>query len=362
MGETKDEIHERMLDNIGDAYDKTEGSWAYDFTRPTAIELEDVDKSIDEAKDKLSIENLQGDELAQRIREKTGIIRKPATKANDSVTITGAPGSTLYVGDLVASDLVNFVIQEEITIEASGQVTVLVECEQEGNIGNVPAGAIKYFPVTLAGITSVTNPEAFTNGYEAESDADLLQRYYERIQTPTTSGNRQHYLNWAKEVIGVGDAKVFPLWSGDNTVKVVIIDSNKQPAGQELVDDVQNYIDPGITGLGDGEAPIGAFCTVVSAAGKIISVSFTGVLAPGYTPETAAPLVEAKLIEYYKEIAFKKDEITGNPKSVSYAIIGSKILETEAVIDYTDLLVNDGTANIPIGDEEVPVSGGVVIA
>lgn len=362
MADDRNIIQERMLSNIDDSYDKSEGSFFYDALKPVAIELENTDKKIDETKSKLSIENLSGDELAQTVKDRSGIEKKLATKATGYVTIIGSEGAQITNGDLVASDTLNFIVKETLAINETGEEQVLVECELEGSIGNVPVGAIRYFPITLAGITSVTNEQSFTNGYNDESDKDLLQRYYEKMQTPATSGNKYHYKNWAKEVAGVGDAKVFSLWNGDNTVKVVIIDADKQPASQWLVDEVQEYIDPGATGLGNGEAPIGAYCTVTSAIGKSIVVSFNATLATGYDAETAEQVVENALIEYYKSIAFKEDQTTGEPKHVSYAIIGATIIGTAAIVDYTNLTINDSTSNIIIGSDEVPVSGGVTIA
>lgn len=350
-----------MLTNISNDYDKSVGSFIYDATTPAAIELEKAYQDMDDVVDMMSIENLIEDDLTQRVKERTGIDRKPATKATTTVTVTGQIGTVINVGDKVASDTVNFSFTESKMIDSSGQASVLVECDEYGTIGNVPANAIKYFPVTLAGLTSVTNPNPVTTGFDEESDADLLDRYYERLQTPATSGNKAHYKSWAKEVVGVGDVRVISCWQGALSVKVVIIDSNKQPASQTLVDQVQAYIDPNIAGTGEGTAPMGAFCTVVSAIGKIMSISFSATLAPGYTSSQAVTQVEEKLQAYYKEIAFVDDEITKQPKSVSYAIIGSKILETNAITDYTNLLVNSGTANITIGIEEVPISGGVTI-
>lgn len=65
---------------------------------------------------------------------------------------------------------------------------------------------------------------------DQETDDELRARYYIKIQTPATSGNAYHYRLWSKEVSGVGDAKVYPLWNGNGTVKVLIIDSNKTGA------------------------------------------------------------------------------------------------------------------------------------
>ena len=352
---TEENIKKEMLDNISNKIDKGEKSLTYDAISPVAIELANMYIELDYVVNKLDTENLSGEELERFIYQRTGTVaRKPATKATTTIIINGQEGAKISKGDLVGSDTVNFVSIEDKTVDATGQITVTVECGEPGTIGNVPAGAIKYFPVSIAGLTSVTNPEPVINGYDAESDGSLLERYYERIRTPATSGNQHHYLNWAKGVVGVGDAKVFPLWDGPNTVKVVIIDSNKQPANKDLINKVQEHIDPGITGLGEGEAPLGAFCTVVSATGKAINITFTVIKDANYTVEQIKTNVENNIKEYLKSIAFR-----GN--TVSYAKIGAIILDSNGVLDYEGFTINSGTSNIAIGNEEVAILGEVLI-
>lgn len=355
MSNNTQTIHSNMLNNIVGKYDKTEGSFVYDVTKPAAIELESISEEIELAKDKLSIENLKSDELEQRLYERTGIKRKPATKASGYVTIIGKAGASINKGDMVASDTINFIIKEDKTIDSSGQINTLVECEDYGTVGNVPADSIRYFPITIAGATSVINNEDFTDGYEAEDDKALLERYYERIRTPATSGNKYHYRNWAKEVTGVGDVKVIPLWNGDNTVKIVIIDSNKQPASTELTQEVQTYIDPNKEGLGQGKAPIGAFCTVVSANGVNLDISFTAIKDTSVTDEERLQSVKDNIINYLKDIAFKES-------TISYNRIASIILDSEGIIDFENLTINGQTTAISIADDEVPVLGVVTIA
>lgn len=355
MTEDSQTIHSRLLNNIVGKYDKTEGSFIYDITKPVAIELESINQQIELSKDKLSIENLESSELEERVYEKTGIERKPATKASGYVIITGKVGAVINKGDMVASDTINFIIEEARTIDSSGQVEVLVESEDYGPVGNVPAGSIQYFPVTIEGVTSVINNEDFTNGYEAEDDEALLERYYERIRTPATSGNKYHYRNWVKEVTGVGDVKIIPLWKGDNTVKLVIIDSNKQAASTELVEEVQSYIDPNIEGLGEGKAPIGAFCTVVSADGVNLDISFTAIKDVSTTDEERLRSVRDNVINYLKEIAFKET-------TISYNRIASIILDSEGIIDFENLTINGQATAINLADDEVPVLGVVTIA
>jgi len=113
-------------------------------------------------------------------------------------------------------------------------------------------------------------------------------------------------------------------------------------------------VDPNISGLGEGLAPLGAHCTVVSALGKTIDIEFVAILEPGYTIQQVQPLVEASLTNFLRAIAFKAE-------IVSYALIGANIINTEGVLDYSNLKVNNGTANIILTDEETPILGAVII-
>lgn len=348
---TRNIIHQEMLDEIPSIYDKIDGSFIYDSTKPAAIELEKAYQDLDSVADKLSIDNLTGDELAQRVRERTGIVRNPATKAIGVLNVTGT--GTITTGDLFQTAAgIQFEANETKAITTNG--TVNIQAVLAGSSGNIPANQINFIPVSISGIVSVTNLTAAYDGFEAKSDAALLVRYYERIQTPATSGNKAHYKNWAKEVPGIGDAKVFSLWNGDNTVKVTIINADKEPASAGLVATVQEYIDPNSEGLGEGQAPIGAYCTVVSATAKIVNVQLTVTLEPGYTVEMVQDTVEASLTNYLRSIAFQAE-------IVSYALIGANIINSEGVLDYSGLLVNGATANILLGAEETPVLGTVTI-
>ncbi|QMV43749.1 baseplate J/gp47 family protein [Cohnella cholangitidis] len=346
---TATEIRNQLLARVPDEYDKMVGSFIYDSLAPVAIQFESLDNDLSNLRRMLDIENLTGDDLAKRIYDRTGIIRKPATFAVGSVVVTG--NGAISIGDLfeTASGF-QFSATESKSITGSGSVEIRAVID--GPSGNVPANQITMIPVTIAGITGVNNPAPTLDGFDSETDADLLVRYFERIRTPATSGNKSHYKNWAKEVTGVGDARVIPLWSGPNTVKVVIIDSDRKVASTQLVDDVQTYIDPGITGLGEGVAPIGAYATVSSAAGLSIDVGVSISLSVGFTLEQATDNVEVSLTEYLKDIAFSES-------IVSYAKVGAAILDSDGVEDYSGLTVNGGTSNVAVGFEQVAVLGSV---
>src|SRR5690606_6834684 len=208
---------------------------------------------------------------------------------------------------------------ENGVINEQGEVTVSAVCTEAGTIGNVPAGTIVLMVEPVQGVTSVTNPEPFTGGTNIEEDDAFRERILDVWRLPATSGNKVHYKLWAREVPGVGDAKVFPLWNGPGTVKVVIIDGNKRAANLELLDAVTTHIEE--------MRPIGAEVTVASAAEKQINIAADVTLAGGYTIVQVQQLYQEAVVSFFREIALVETY-------VSYAQLGKILLETAGVGDY----------------------------
>jgi len=351
-------ILNRMLGNVSSDLNKSEGNFVYDSLSPASIEIAQQGTSLDAVVSKFDIENLSGDELALRIYQRTGKTRNEATFATATVTITGT--GTISIGDLVQTPGgIRFKSLEQKVIITTADVDV--QAVVAGASGMVPANQITQFPVAIAGLISVTNADLTQDGFDAESDASLLQRYYDYVKSPATGGNIAQFVNLIKDYDGVGDVKVYPTWDGNNTVKLVIIDANKLPPSTEVVDGAQAYMDPLGDGWGQGygAAPYGAFTTVEGAAEKIITVGFTATKDTNYTDEQRQTNVEASLVAYFKSIAFVES-------AVSYAKIGAAVLSSAGVLDYTDLTVNTGTANIALSYTstltEAPVLGVVTIA
>ncbi|QEA00815.1 baseplate J/gp47 family protein [Lysinibacillus fusiformis] len=338
-------IHDRMMSGINDEYDKAKGEFIYDVTKPAAVEFASQQKKISEVQEKLDIENLTGDELTRTVYQRTGQSRKLATQATTTVIVSGAAGTIVRTGEMVGTDTILFTVIEEVTLNESGLAHVRIQCNEFGQIGNVPANTIKNFPVSIPGLINVYNPEPVVDGYDEETDKDLRQRYYDKLQRPGKAGNKYHYREWALEVTGVGDAKVFPRYNGPLTMKVVVIDANKLPAPIELVEDVREHIKK--------EMPFGVEdLLVMSAVALLLNLTVAITLMPGFTEEVAINNIKKNITKHLKEIAFKTS-------FVSYAKIGALIIDSEGVLDYQDLLINGSTANVVIPDDGVPVMGGV---
>lgn len=343
---TVEELHGEMLAAMDDSYQKTVGFPTNDILKAVAIALGPYGEQLKKTADKLDIYNLSGEELKRFVEQNSSVRFRDATYATALLTVIGngiVPKGMLFesVGGI------QFAADEQVVIEGEGLVSVTALVA--GLNGNVGAGSITMIPKTVQGISSCINIKAAAGGYASETDDALRERYMEAKSCPPTSGNVHHYKMWAKEVPGVGDAKVYPLWKGDNTVQVVIINDQMQNAEETLVEAVQEHIDPGSTGLGMGEAPIGAYCTVMSAEPLKINVSVTLTVLDGYTVD-----IEPAIKKYLQSIAFNEDY-------VSYARISDTIFDVAGVQDHADLLVNEGNKNIPIPNKSVAVLGKVTV-
>ncbi|MBO7747345.1 baseplate J/gp47 family protein [Paenibacillus sp. MWE-103] len=352
MAEPSDSLLQRLLDAVGDSYDKTPGYLVYDLLSSVAIQLGELEQRQRDSALLLDVDNLIGDLLAAFVFQRKGITRTPSTFAIGIVQAAG--NGTVSIGDLFETKSgIQFAATATVAVVGTGAVPV--RCAAAGAIGNVPANQITQMPVTLTGITGVNNSAPTHDGFEAESDESLRERYYIAMQMPVTSGNVFHYLQWAKEISGVGDVDVYPLARGVNTVEVVIIDQNKQPASETLIAQVQAYIDPNSEGLGNGQAPIGAHCYVISAEGLPVNITVQVQKEPGYTDADVIQHMQSSVGSYLKSIALKADY-------VSYAKVGEAVLNSEGVEDYAGLQLNGGTTNIAIPGKHVAIVGGVILA
>ena len=347
---TVNEIHQELLANISDIYQKSEGFPVWDILRAFAFGLKRLWDKVFQVEAQLDVDNMTGTDLDRFVFQRKGLIRKEANPAVGVLRIVTGEG-TINAGDLFAN--ANDIRFESIETKAvTANDTVAIRAVVPGASGNLPAGTITEMPVTITGIAEVTNDDPTVDGFDEENDDSLRERYYEALQEPATSGNVWHYKRWAREVSGVGDAKVFGLWAGDNTVQVVIIDDEKKVPSAETVARCQDYIDPGIAGSGEGEAPVGAYCTVTAATALDIDIETT--LDYDGDETTIRNEFEAKVTEYLASIAFKSNY-------VSIAKIGDILLDIDGVNDYLDLEINGDTTRVTIPEKSVAVLGTVTI-
>lgn len=332
------EILKDMLSNIDEEYDKTEGGLFYDNLAPVSMEFEELRRVLDYIFLNSFAETAQGEYL-DNITKEVGVYRKQATKSKGAVIIKGTPNTVIEVGTKVASDTYIYLTTEEKTIGVSGEVEVKIESEKTGKIYNLPKNTIVNFPITIPNLNEVNNPAETVDGYDGETDEELRERYYFKVREPVTSGNIYHYKKWTMEVEGIGGVKVFPLWAGNGTVKVVVVNSAIEEADEPLLKRVKDYLDE--------VRPIGATVTVKSAIPKPISITGKVRISKNIDFEVVKGEFENYIKEYFRKVGFKQDY-------VSYAQLGNLLLSVDGVNDYDNLLVDGGAINIPLGEEEIP--------
>ncbi|MCP8970050.1 baseplate J/gp47 family protein [Ectobacillus ponti] len=344
--QTKESILKRMLDASPEELDKRQGSVTFDLLSPAAIELAHAYIQLEQVLTFGFAGPAQpGEFLDKRCRE-IGLSRRPGVKASGKVTFTGKKDTTIPAGVEVSTEGENpvyFVTKEQGIITAD-TVTVAAEAKAEGRSGNVAAGMIKLTTGNITGIISVTNQTVFINGADIESDESLLQRYYDRLQRPSTSGNVWHYRQWALEVAGIGDVKVTPVWNGNGTVKVTLLSDDKRAPIPSLVDAVRTNIEK--------YRPVGAQVTVVPAVEFPVHVSAKlKVNKAGTAAEVTAAFTKG-LTQYLAELAFKEP-------IVRHTRIGAILLNVPYMIDFSELKINGGTANLEVPEGQAAVAGTV---
>jgi uncharacterized phage protein gp47/JayE len=335
---TYESILNSMLGRVTDEIDKREGSIIFDALAPAAYELAQAYFELDHFLKLPFIDTSEGEYLT-RICSQFGVKRKAAVAAVKTGTFTGSMGAAFNVpiGSRFGIDGIVYAATAKIA-DGAYEMT----CETPGAAGNAPSGDL--LPIdNISGLGAAKLlSAAIIPGADMETDESLRQRTLTKIRNPSTSGSLNDYKLWALSVDGVGGVKVFPLWDGAGTVKVVIADSDKQPAAPALLSKTAEYIET--------VKPVGAAVTVVSGVGKAIDVSAGVALAAGYSLQALTESFAAAFTEYLKSIAFESSYI-------SHAKIGTIFLSIPGVLDYSNLLINGSSANVALASEEIPLTG-----
>ncbi len=339
-----DRLINSYLSTASDEVSNVEGSFTFDTLAANAVEFEKTYAELNLVLEASFPQTSWGEYLTAKAEEH-GVIRKPETNAVVTLTLTGKANTVVPKGSLFSTmNGINFLTLADITIKGDGTASVKAQAMDSGSAGNVKAGTILKIPVTIYGVTSVTNKADAYDGFERETDQELLKRLLFKVREPATSGNVYHYKLWASSVPGVGAVKILPLWNGNGTVKVLVLDTNKNAASEDLINKVKAEI--------DDNAPIGA--TVTVSAPDLLTVDISLKVTSGDGKESG---IKDAVNNYFKERLFNAD-------AISYAQIGRIILdnpELTGVYDYNELTINGQTINVSIKGTQLPVVGTVTL-
>lgn len=211
----------------------------------------------------------------------------------------------------------------------------------------------------IEGLKSATVVSLAVPALDRESDEDARVRFINSLSGPDENANKSHVRTWCESVEGVGRARVIPLWDGPDTVQAVIVSKAGGSPTQAIVDAVQEYIDPGAEGMGEGKATIGCHFTAVGAESVEIHVSVKILRSSsGNSLVIQNGLTEA-VEEYLKKLALS--DVERGAVVVRYANIFAQVMQIDGVVDCEELLLNGEPGNITCTIYQVPVLGEVEI-
>lgn len=309
---TFENILERMLDRVSDDTDKREGSVIYDALAPAAVELQLMYIELDNMLRQCFADTADRTYLILRAKER-GMEPYPATAA----VLKGVfePATADVEGKRFNLDSLNYVAGELLE-----DGTRAVYCETPGTEGNYHFGTL--LPLEyIEGLASAAITGILTEGSDEEDTEDFRERYLESLSSQAFGGNVADYkekireLNNSEDIAalgGIGQIRIYSAdqWNGGGTVKVVITPREGNIATPELINALQEYLDPiENTGKGMGIAPVGHIVTVAGAGEETIDISLSLTLKDGYSGEILTPYIKSAIEESFDELNLQWEDI-----------------------------------------------------
>ena len=345
MSLTYDELLQRALGRISNQMDTSEGSFLFDAIAPCVAELYEAYLHIEELEKRVFADTAYGEYLERRTAER-GIYRKSATYAIRKTYFN----IDVPIGSRWAKEELVYTVTEKVQ-----DSVFLTKANQTGAIGNRYSGELVNMDY-IEKLESAILGEVVIAGEDEEEDESLRLRYFSSFEKEAFGGNKRDYEEKIGSIDGVGVVKVYPTWAGGGTVKVRLLDVEHNIPSDELIQMVQEIVDPTETsGEGLGIAPIGHKVTVEGAEGVDIQLT-TQLTFKGTSWENVSQDVVSVVEEYFKELRSKWSD---NDVVVRISQIEARLLDIAGITDIQETKLNGSSNNLYLSDEQVPVLVGV---
>lgn len=338
--ETEEEVKARILNDNrikATGLNTNEGAQINNIFGAYAAERSKLSISLEDIFNKVFIITANGELLDKRVNE-FAVYRKEGTYSTGKVKFEISKETVrLDTGFVLNVNGLEYHILEPKDITSSDNTTVVV-ASSVGSEYNLYLQTDFEITKNLedVGITKATVVEGFDNGVGVETDDELRERFFLTQRNNATSGNAEHYRQWALEVDGVYGAKVTPLWAGPGTVKVSISGRGNVPVSSEILEKAKVYI--------ESVRPIGATVTVETTKLKDITIAAR--------IEKVSNDIDISIIKRELEDSIREYLQTATTE-VTYSKIYSIIAANESVSDVSNITLNSATANVAIKDNEV---------
>lgn len=227
-------------------------------------------------------------------------------------------------------------------------IDVPVEAVEAGTGGNVAATTISMMTTAMAGVDTVTNALAFTNGEDAETDDAFRARFADYINT-------RHLATVAAVGYAISAVQQGLIYSIAENVNyagaaqpghfVVTVDDGSGSPSAGLLTNVTTAI--------EAVRPIGSTFEVHAPSVVTANIAFTFTAASGYVHGDMDEPIEEAVADYINSLPMA----TALRYTKLFDVIYSA---TDGVANVTGLTVNGGTADVGGGTAQVVRAGTVV--
>lgn len=368
-----DFLIEKALNKVPNTVDKREGSIIYDALAPACYELSEYYMRLKKILQDTYAETASEQYLDLRVAEQ-GITRFQATYAVKKGVFETESGNPIEIaiGSRFSTISETEAINYEVTapyLEGGNPVlgTYQLTCERVGTIGNSYVGNL--IPISyIQGLSSAVMSDLIIPARDIETDEQLRERYFLSLKVKPFGGNIAQYKEVLKDIEGVGEVQIYPVWDGGGTVKCSVIDASFNPITTDFINVIQNEIDPTPQGTGLGLAPIGHTVTVVTPDELTINIETNILLMAGYTKAQVEQPIKDALEEYMLSLRRQwgiPNDFNEHILGVYISRINAAILNVAGIANVTDTKINSLAEDLTLVQtperQELPILGVVTL-
>lgn len=344
---TLDVIMDEMLDTVDETIDTRQGSIIYDAVAPAAMENAQMYVDMDILLNETFADTASYYYLIKRAAER-GIFVREGTPAVLKAQVEPADIEILIDTEFNIGEL-NYTITENL-----GGGYYSLTCKEPGVEGNNAVDDV--IPMEdVEGLETITTVGVITAGTDDEDLEHLRERYFDSFEEVSFGGNKAEYREKANELENVYACKVYPVWNGGGTVKLVILGADYRKAADTVVNELQKAIDPTQDGTGVGIAPIGHIVTVDTVAEQLVNISCTIDYMTGYGWNDIKDTFATAVNDYFLELRKAWEDSAG--LVIRTGRIEGTLLDIPGVDDITEVRFNGTAGNYSVPEDKVPIVG-----
>lgn len=271
-----------------------------------------------------------------------------STDGTQTFTVYADPTNSAYSVNAGGPGIAGYTVAAAVP-----SLNVPVQAVNVGTFGNMQAGAITIIQTGMSGIDTVTNAAAFTNGFNAESDAALKIRFVLFINS------------LAK---GTEGAIEFGILSVQQGMQWQLIENpppapGSPPAVTVYVDDGSGAIPPrtllAATNAAMAMRAAGVSLGVFAATPLFANVTMTITTAPGYLHTTVVAQVVAAITSFINGLGLGATPAAGQ---LSYMQVASVAFSVQGVTDVTNYTLQSVAGDLLPAAGQTIKSGTIVVS